>query len=255
MPTLSVIVVAKNESRNIVECVKSCSFADEVLVLDSGSTDGTPDLARQAGAKVIETDWPGYGPQQQRGIQAARCDWVLSIDADERISPELQAEIIRTLEKPAADGYRLPRLSTFCGQFIHHSGWRPDYTLRLVKRELAGFTDHFLHAHMTVDGTKADLKHPIIHYSYRDLRDVLDKLDRYSSGNARDMASRQIPPKGLGHALAHGFWAFFRTYFLRAGFLDGPAGLMLAIYNGECTYYKYLKYRELRQYLAPGRNS
>jgi glycosyltransferase involved in cell wall biosynthesis len=246
MASLSVIIVAKNEAHNIVECVQSCSFADEIIVLDSGSTDGTPDLARQAGAQVHETDWPGYGPQQQRGIRLANMDWVLSLDADERISPELKTEIQAAIDHPQADGYRLPRLSTFCGRFIHHSGWRPDYTLRLVRRERAGFTDHFLHAHMTVEGRKTDLKHPIIHYSYRDVRDVLDKLDRYSSGNARDMADRDLPPKGLGHALAHGFWAFFRTYVLRAGFLDGAAGLMLAIYNGECTYYKYLKYREIQ---------
>jgi glycosyltransferase involved in cell wall biosynthesis len=245
MPSLSVIIVAKNESHNIVECVRSCAFADEILVLDSGSTDGTPELARQAGAQVIETDWPGYGPQQQRGIAAARSDWVLSLDADERIDDALRAEILQAIQQPRADGYRLPRLSTFCGSFIHHSGWRPDYTLRLVKTRLAGFTDHFLHAHMTVNGSKADLKHHIIHYSYRDLRDVLDKLDRYSSGNAKDMQAKKHQPVGLPHALLHGWWAFVRTYLIRAGFLDGSAGLMLAIYNAQCTYYKYLKYREL----------
>ena len=245
MATLSVIIVAKNEAHNIVECVRSCAFADEILVLDSASTDGTPDLARQAGAQVHETDWPGYGPQQQRGIAWASSDWVLSLDADERVTPALQQEIVQAISNPWADGYRLPRLSTFCGQFIHHSGWRPDYTLRLVKRELAGFTDHFLHAHMTVQGRKADLRQDIIHYSYRNLHDVLDKLDRYSSGNAKDMLSKQTSAKGLSHALGHGFWAFFRTFILRAGFLDGSAGLMLAIYNAQCTYYKYLKYHEL----------
>ena len=245
MATLSVIIVAKNEAHNIVDCVKSCAFADEIIVLDSGSTDRTAEAARQAGAQVIETDWPGYGPQQQRGIQLAQCDWVLSLDADERISDALRAEIQQAIASPRADGYRLPRLSTFCGKFIHHSGWRPDYTLRLVKRPLAGFTDHFLHAHMTVNGTKADLKEDIIHYSYRDLRDVLDKLDRYSTGNAKDMLTKGLPPKSMAHALLHGIWAFIRTYIMRAGFLDGSAGLMLAIYNAECTYYKYLKYREL----------
>jgi glycosyltransferase involved in cell wall biosynthesis len=246
MASLSVIIVAKNESHNIVDCVQSCAFADEILVLDSGSTDGTPDLARQAGAKVIETDWPGYGPQQQRGISAASSEWVLSLDADERIDANLRAEILQVIANPHADGYRLPRISTFCGQFIHHSGWRPDFTLRLVKTQLAGFTDHFLHAHMTVQGTKADLQHSITHYSYRDLRDVLDKLDRYSSGNAKDMLAKNHRPVGLGQALMHGGWAFVRTYIMRAGFLDGAAGLMLAIYNAECTYYKYLKYRELQ---------
>jgi glycosyltransferase involved in cell wall biosynthesis len=192
MATLSVIIVAKNEARNIVDCVKSCAFADEIIVLDSGSTDGTAEAARQAGAQVIETDWPGYGPQQQRGIQLAQCDWVLSLDADERISDALRAEIQQAIASPRADGYRLPRLSTFCGKFIHHSGWRPDYTLRLVKRPLAGFTDHFLHAHMTVNGTKADLKEDIIHYSYRDLRDVLDKLDRTAQIDGARSASRHL---------------------------------------------------------------
>lgn len=253
MPTLSVIIIAKNEAHNIADCIHSCSFADEVIVLDSGSTDDTPVLARQAGATVIETDWPGYGIQKQRGIAAAQSEWVLSLDADERISPELGEEIKSALAHPVADGYRLPRLSTFCGIFIHHGGWRPDFTLRLVQRTKAGFSDHFLHEHMTVKGSKADLVHPIIHYSYRDLRDVLDKLDRYSTGNAIDMARRQVRPKTLGHALWHGFWAFFRTYALRAGFLDGAAGLMLAIYNAECTYYKYLKYRELTRNPSPSR--
>jgi glycosyltransferase involved in cell wall biosynthesis len=245
MASLSVIIVAKNESHNILECVQSCAFADEILVLDSGSTDGTPELARQAGAKVIETDWPGYGPQQQRGIAWAQSEWVLSLDADERIGEDLRAEILAAISQPQADGYRLPRISTFCGQFIHHGGWRPDYTLRLVRTQLAGFTDHFLHAHMTVNGTQADLQHSIIHYSYRDLRDVLDKLDRYSSGNAKDMLAKGHRPVGLRQALTHGIWAFVRTYIVRAGFLDGSAGWMLAIYNAECTYYKYLKYREL----------
>ena len=251
MASLSVIIVAKNESHNIVECVQSCAFADEILVLDSGSTDGTPELARQAGAKVIQTDWPGYGPQQQRGIAMAQSDWVLSLDADERINADLQAEIQEAIRATLADGYRLPRISSFCGQFILHSGWRPDYTLRLVKTKLASFTDHFLHAHMTVYGTKADLKHPIVHYSYRDLRDVLDKLDRYSTGNAKDMWTKGHHSVGLGQALSHGLWAFVRTYILRAGFLDGTTGLMLAIYNAECTYYKYLKLRELQQATAP----
>jgi glycosyltransferase involved in cell wall biosynthesis len=245
MANLSVIIVAKNEAHNIVDCVKSCSFADEIIVLDSGSTDGTPDLARQAGARVIETDWPGFGVQKQRALTHAVSDWVLSIDADERISPELQQEILHVIEKPYADGYRIPRLSCFCGSFIHHGGWRPDYTLRLVQKHLAGFSDHVVHEHMTVDGSQADLEHSLIHYSYMTLNDVLEKLNRYSSGGAVELQNKNRST-GLGLALSHGLWAFFRTYFLRAGFLDGASGLMLAIYNGECTYYKYLKYREMK---------
>jgi glycosyltransferase involved in cell wall biosynthesis len=240
-PTLTVVVVAKNESRNISDCVASASFADEVLVLDSGSTDGTPDLAEAAGAKVIRTDWPGYGPQVARGISLATSDWVLSLDADERISDALRQEVLKTIASGRHDGYRIPRISEFCGKFIRHSGWRPDYTLRLGRREVSGFTDHFLHAHMTVRGSIADLQSSIVHYSYPDINDVLEKLNRYSSGHARDMNVRGKKRASVGRALLHGLFAFVRTYFIRLGFLDGQHGLMLAVYNAEYTYYKYIK--------------
>ena len=239
-PTLSVVIAAKNEALHIADCVRSASFADEILVLDSGSIDATAALAAEHGARVVTTDWPGYGPQQQRGIAMARGDWVLSLDADERISPELQAEILAAIASGAADGYRLPRLSSFCGQFIHHSGWRPDYTLRLVRREKAGFTAHLLHAHMTVDGTRQDLRHSLIHYSYQDLDDVLEKLNRYSAVGARDMQARGKKAT-LGSAIVHGLWAFVRTYLVRQGFRDGREGFLIAVYNAETTFYKYLK--------------
>ena len=250
LPTLSVVIAAKNEAHQIADCVRSVSFADQVIVLDSSSTDGTAAAARSAGAEVHVTDWPGYGPQQRRGIALANSEWVLSLDADERITPELAAEIRAAIEQPVADGYRLPRLSSFCGQFIHHGGWRPDYTLRLVRRERAGFTDHFLHAHMTVDGRRADLASPIIHYSYRDLDDVLDKLSRYSRGAATDARERG-QSGSLGRALASGAWAFLRTYVLRQGFRDGRMGLVLAIYNAQTTYYKYLRLWMMQQGAEP----
>jgi glycosyltransferase involved in cell wall biosynthesis len=246
MPTLSIIIAAKNEAHNIADCVKSAAFADEVIVLDSGSTDGTPEVAAKAGAQVVSTDWPGYGPQQSRGISLAQSDWVLSLDADERITPALQAEILQAIQEAKADGFRLPRLSSLCGTFIHHGGWRPDYTLRLVKRKKAGFTHHFLHAHMTVDGTKADLNESLIHYSYRDLDDVLEKLNRYASGNAKDLDAKGVRGS-FSKAITHGIWAFVRTYIFRAGFLDGRYGFMLAIYNAESTYYKYLKLLALQE--------
>jgi len=238
--SLTVVIVAKNEARNITECVASVSFADEVVVLDSGSTDQTAALARAAGARVVQTDWPGYGPQVARGFTLATSAWVLSLDADERISPALQAEIVAAIRSDAFDGYRIPRLSEFCGRFIHHSGWRPDRTLRLGRRVRSGFTDHFLHAHMTVDGRVGDLAHSLVHFSYPDMHDVLEKLDRYSSGHARDMLAGGASAS-VGKAVVHGVFAFIRTYLLRLGFLDGQHGLMLAIYNAEYTYYKYIK--------------
>ena len=239
-PTLTVVIVAKNEARNIAECVASASFADEVVVLDSGSTDCTAALATAAGAKVVQTDWPGYGPQVARGFRQATSSWVLSLDSDERITDALRVEVLAAIRSTVFDGYRIPRLSEFCGQFIRQSGWRPDHTLRLGRCTLSGFTEHFLHAHMTVDGRIGELQNDLIHFSYPDIHDVLEKLDRYSTGNARDMAAAG-KSAGVGKAVLHGFFAFVRTYFLRLGFLDGQHGLMLAIYNAEYTYYKYIK--------------
>ena len=244
-PTLSVVVVAKNEARNIAECVASARFADEVLVLDSGSTDATVALAREAGARVVETDWPGYGPQVARGFGLARGEWVLSLDADERVTPALAAEIRRAIASGAHDGWWIPRLSEFCGRFLHHGGWRPDRTLRLGRRAKAGFSGEFLHAHMTVEGSHGRLEESLVHYSYPDLGDVLEKLDRYSSGHARDMLARG-KQASLAKAVVHGLWAFVRTYVLKLGFLDRGHGLMLAIYNAEYAYYKYLKLMFLR---------
>lgn len=238
--SLSVIIAAKNEADRIRACIESVAFADEVLVLDSGSSDATADVARAAGATVHVTDWPGYGPQQRRGIALARSQWVLSLDADERISDALQHEIETAIKAPIADGYRLARHSSLCGTFIEHGGWRPDYTLRLVRRELAGFTDQFLHAHMTNRGTTRDLQAPIIHHSYRDIDDLLEKLNRYSRGAATDLAA-QGKSSGFSKALLKGIWSFVRTFVLRQGFRDGRMGLVLALYNAETTYYKYLR--------------
>ncbi|MEO8248574.1 MAG: glycosyltransferase family 2 protein [Burkholderiales bacterium] len=238
--TLSVIIVAKNEAHQIRECIDSVAFADEVLVLDSGSSDDTVAKAREAGATVHVTDWPGFGPQKARGVALASCDWVLVLDADERIGAALREEIEAVLSGPAADGYRLPRRSSLCGTFIEHGGWRPDYTLRLVRREVAGFSKHVVHEHMTCRGSTRDLSQRIVHYSYRDLDDVLAKLNRYSRDGATELSKRGIT-SGFARPLFSGMWSFVRTYLLRQGFRDGKMGLVLAIYNAETTYYKYLR--------------
>ena len=244
--TLSVIIVARNEADQIGACIESVRFADEVLVLDSGSDDGTAQIARDAGATVHVTDWPGFGLQKRRGVALATCDWVLVLDADERVDAALAAEIGAAIDAPTADGYRLPRRSSLCGTFIEHGGWRPDYTLRLVRRELAGFTDHMVHEHMTNRGSTRDLTTPIVHYSYRSLDDVLDKLSRYSRAGALDL-SAQGKSAGLAKSLGKGLWAFVRTYLLRQGFRDGRMGLVLALYNAETTYYKYLRLWMMRR--------
>lgn len=240
MPTLSIIIVAKNEAINIAECVHSARFADEVIVLDSGSTDGTPDLARAEGAKVVVTDWPGFGPQKNRALDLATGDWFFSLDADERITPQLAAEIRAAIERDDIDGYRVPRSSMYCGRFMKHGGWSPDYVWRLARRGRARFSDDYLHEHLDIQGATGTLRQPIVHYSFRTMEAVLDKVNRYSSAGTRDLAARGR--KGsLGRAIVHGLWAFFRTYVLRLGFLDGRFGFLLAVSNAEGTYYRYVK--------------
>ncbi|TFZ05092.1 glycosyltransferase family 2 protein [Ramlibacter rhizophilus] len=240
MNRLSITIITRNEAANISECVRSCRFADEVVVVDCGSTDRTVELARAEGAQVHEMDWAGDGPQKNRAIDRASGDWFFSLDADERITPELAREIRAAIEQGEADGYRVPRLSMFAGRFIRHGGWRPDYTERLARRGRARYTDHLLHARLAIQGRTGTLRESIVHYSYPTLDSVVDKLGRYSSAGALDM--RQRGRRGsFGRAVGHGAWAFIRTYLLRLGFLDGRWGFMLAVFNAETTYYRYLK--------------
>jgi glycosyltransferase involved in cell wall biosynthesis len=239
--SLSVIVITKNEALNIQACLQSVLFADQLLVLDSGSTDGTVERANEMGAEVSQSlDWPGFGTQKNRVLALARCDWVLSIDADERLSPELQAEIKSVLIKPQFDVYTFPRLSSYCGQNMHHSGWYPDRVIRLFRRGTAKFSDDLVHEKIITSQAIGHLKEHLHHESFTSFEAVLDKANRYSTAGAQTLF-KQGKKASLGKALGHGLWAFLRTYLLRLGFLDGRMGLVLAISNAEGTYYRYLK--------------
>jgi glycosyltransferase involved in cell wall biosynthesis len=238
---LSVIIITKNESANIRACLESVAWADEIIVVDSGSTDGTLEIAREFTPHVhVHADWPGFGAQKNRALDYASKDWVLSLDADERVTPELRTEIEAVLQNAQADGYEIPRLSNFCGRFMRHSGWHPDYVLRLFKRGKGRFSDALVHESVQMQGSTARLHQPLLHYSYRDFEDVLSKLNSYSSA-ASTMLQRRGKKGSLAQAVVHGLWAFIRTYFLRAGFLDGREGFMLAVMNAENSYYRYIK--------------
>ena len=245
--SLSVILITKNEEANLKDCLESVSFADEIIVVDSQSSDKTQEIARSFDAKLeITSDWPGFGPQKNRALNLATQDWVLSIDADERVTPELKQEILTAIASPnVADCYAIPRSSWYCGRFMKHSGWYPDYVDRLFKRGSAKFSDHLVHERLLPTGSSGKLNNHFLHYSYRDFSQVLKKVDVYSSAAAQQ-AFKQGKKGGLGEALIHGFWAFFRTYVLRRGFLDGKHGLALAISNAATSYYKYLKLWQLQ---------
>ena len=241
MPKLSVIVITKNEAHNIGDCLKSVSFGDELIVVDSGSRDATAAIAAALGAQVeVHGDWLGFGIQKNRALALATGDWVLSIDADERVSPPLRSEIEAALGAPRFDAYSFPRRSSYCGQVISHSGWSPDRVTRLFRRGSASFSDDLVHEKLLTSGRVGELNGPVEHESYRNLEDVLHKANHYSSAGAAGL-HRHGRQGSLGQAVAHGSWAFVRTYFFRLGFLDGRLGFVLATSIAHETYFRYLK--------------
>jgi glycosyltransferase involved in cell wall biosynthesis len=242
LPHLSVILITHNEAGNIAACLASVAFADEWIVVDAGSTDATAEIARALGAQVVvASDWPGFGAQKNRALALATGRWVFSIDADERVTPELAASIRRCVAgEPAEAGFDLSRLSNFCGQWMRHGDWYPDRVLRLFRREAGRFSDDRVHERLIVEGRIGRLDGELLHHSMPTLESALDKMNRYSSGRAADRVA--AGGRGaLGSALAHGLWAFLRCYILHRGFLDGRLGFVLAVYVAEGTYYRYLK--------------
>jgi glycosyltransferase involved in cell wall biosynthesis len=250
MGTLSVILIVKNEADNIRPCLESVSWADEIIVVDSGSTDDTVAICREFTPHVHVHDWPGFGRQKNRALDYATKDWVLSLDADERVSPELRQQITKAMTDAKFDGFYMPRLSQFCGKFIRHSGWYPDYVLRLFRRGAGKFSDDLVHETVLLHGTAGRLSSPLLHYSYRSQADVERKVEQYAAAAARQMYDRGRTATPLDAPLRAG-WAFARTYLLRLGFLDGAAGFGIARMNARTTYLKYLKLREMRSAEAP----
>jgi glycosyltransferase involved in cell wall biosynthesis len=242
MGKLSVIIITKNEAENIRACIESIAWANEIIVVDSGSSDRTKEICAELGAQVYEHDWPGFGLQKNRALFYASHEWVLSLDADERVTPELQAQLINAMEAGNKDGFYVPRLSQFCGQFIHYSGWYPDYVLRLFKKSKGRFSLDMVHERVILAGATGRLTSPILHFSYLNNADVQRKTEQYARAGAMQMFSNGRTAT-LADAPIRAGWTFVRTYCLRLGFLDGAAGFNIARMNARTTY---LKYRQLR---------
>lgn len=238
--SLSVIVITRNEEASIRRCLESVKWADEIIVLDSGSTDGTVAICREYTSGVHQTDWPGFGPQKNRALDYATREWILALDADEWITPASRAEIAGAMARTDVAAFRLPRLSSFCGRFMRHSGWWPDHVVRLFRRGAARFSADAVHERVIVDGRTGTLREPLMHETFVDLDELLAKMNNYSTLSAQDM-QREGKRAGLPTAVARATWAFVRTYFLRGGFLDGREGFMLAVATAEGTYYRYAK--------------
>jgi glycosyltransferase involved in cell wall biosynthesis len=240
MPELSAIVITRDEAANIGACLDSLAFCDERIVVDCGSTDATVDIARQKGARVAFHEWSGFGAQKNYALSLATGTWVLSIDADERVTPALAAAIRAAIATGDADAFEFPRLSNFCGRPIRHSGWYPDYVLRLFRRGKAAFDDVIVHERVICDGVVRRLRPPLLHDAMPRLEDALLRIDRYSTAKAQMIvaAGRKV---SFLTGISHGLISFLRAYVLRAGFLDGAEGFLLAVVTAETSYYPYMK--------------
>jgi len=250
MPRLSVFIIALNQEANIGDCLASASFADEIVVVDTGSTDRTVELARTYTDRVFKAPWQGFGSTKNYALDQARGDWVFSLDTDERVPPALKDEILAVV---AADGplngYRVPRKNYFGGRWIRHLGWYPDYTLRLFRRGQGRFRDREVHEEVVVAGPVGVLETPLEHYSYQSVSDYVTRMDRYARLAAQELAKAGRRPCP-GELVYRPLFSFLHLYFIRRGFLEGATGYTLAILMSR---YKFLKYHYLRE-LARGRD-
>jgi glycosyltransferase involved in cell wall biosynthesis len=238
---LSACIITFNEAQRIEACVRSVSFCDEVLVVDSHSTDDTRELAAALGARVVERDWPGYRSQKQFAVDAARNDWVLCVDADERVTPELQAQITALKARGFAgfSGWSVPRITDYFGRFLRHGNAYPDRLVRLFDRRRGGWSGEEIHENTRVQGRVGALRGHLEHFSYRSLSDHQNRMARYADLMAQALYARG-KRCGLTRVLMNPLWRFVRGYLLRLGFLDGWRGLVFALIESNYVRRKYL---------------
>lgn len=245
VPKVSVTVITRNEAANIAAALESVAWADEVVVVDSESTDDTVVLARRFTDKVIVRPWPGYVAQKNFAAAQASNDWIFSLDADERVPPPLAAEIRALVDRdPREAGFRVPRVNFHLGRWIRSTDWYPDYQLRLYHRGRAEWRGRHVHESVAANGPVGRLRHELQHYAYRDLSHHLQTMDRYTTLAAREMHEDGRRANGL-QVLLHGRLAFFRNYVLRGGFRDGMPGLIVSVMNAYYVSQKYAKLWEL----------
>ena len=230
---LSVVIISKNEEKFIADAVKSALFADEVLVLDSGSTDSTCAVAQQLGAKVLHQDWLGFGAQKNKAVELAKNDWVFVLDSDERITPELQSEILNILKESTADGYHVARLNNFFGKNIRHCGLYPDYSIRLFNRCKGRFNDVTVHESVQIQGKTDKLKNHMLHLAFNTVSEFTDKQRKYAKLSQKK--------KNLIKAFISPIWTFLKIYIFRLGFLEGWRGFIIAKVYAQYTFWKYYK--------------
>jgi glycosyltransferase involved in cell wall biosynthesis len=243
-PKITAAIITLNEEKNIADCLESVSWADELVVVDSGSTDRTVEIAKRYTDKVFVNEWKGQGQQKNRAAELATGPWIFSIDADERVSPKLAEEIKKVLASPTADAYAVRRKNIYRGQWIKHGGWWPDWVKRLFRKDKAHFNDKIIHDSLVVNGTTGKLEESLIHESFRSAGDFLERALRYSLHTSKEMFRDGKRASTLS-VTTHAAFAFIKGFFLRAGFLDGTAGLLVAVSNAVGVFYRYMMLREM----------
>lgn len=241
---LSVTVITFNEEKNLRLCLESLAFADEIVVVDSGSSDRTVEIARSFTDHVFEEPWHGYARQKNLAQEKARGPWILNVDADERVTPALREEIRSLLARgPIEAGFRIPRKNYFRGRWIRHGGWYPNYMLRLYRKESGAFAPREVHEQVVVQGKVGTLQSPLEHFTYDSISDYLKRMEVYSELSALQYV-REGKKVSWGEILFRSFFTFFRMWILQAGFLDKADGLVLAVLYAQYTFAKYAKLKE-----------
>lgn len=253
MNNLSVVIITHNEEKDISDCLESVSWAGEVIVVDSLSDDRTVQLCRERGAQVLENSWRGYAVNKNLGIEAAQGEWILSIDADERVTPELAREIEAVIEgdNQGQDGYLIPMKFYFLGHWMRYGGLYPKRHLRLFRKGKGKFSEKAVHEGLEVQGTTGTLKAPMLHYSYENLEDYFRKFNIYSTLDAEDKYQKERC--GICYPFLRLPAEFMLTYFIKRGFLDGFPGFLYSALNAFYVFIKYLKLYEMQHLSREGK--
>ncbi len=242
---LSVAIITYNEEENIKDCLESVKWADEIVVVDSGSADRTQEICRQYTDKVFTLEWTGFADTKQKAVNLTTHPWVFVLDADERVTKELKEEILNVIkDKSSKVGYYVPRKNYFGKKWIKHSGWWPDYTIRLFRKEKGSFEPREVHEAININGSTGYLKNPLEHYTYKDIADYLKRMERYST-----LAAKELYKKGRRANILDIVFrppaTFIRMFLLQLGILDGIYGIILACLYSRYTFNKYSKLKSL----------
>lgn len=244
MIPVSIVIVTKDEELHIEGALASARDAAEIIVMDSFSTDRTVEICKKYTDKVFQKEWQGYAKQKQMAVDAAAGPWVLILDADERLTPELISEITNAIAENKHNGFYMPRKNFFAGKWIRHGGWWPDHTLRLFKKEAGYVEEREVHERVLVKGSVSYLKNPLEHYTYNSISDYIKRMDSYSALAAKELKKTGNVPNPL-NLIVRPPAAFIKMFFVRLGFMDGMHGLILAVLYSYYTFLKYAKTREV----------